>query len=241
MKLSEGVRHEAVGLALLVIAALTIPAIFYAAKSLAESMPEIKIEDGQVLIEDKAYFLGDAKWPHNSIYVCWENYYEIDPADIAIAVEAVSSTWQKHSSLNFHFNEECHEESAGLRVLVDDDELNAPHTKGLGRHLDGVRAGVVLNFSFNNWRRKCKLNKASCIRSVTVHEFGHAIGFSHEQNRPDTAGECALFSNGPNGDTYLLTPWDPDSVMNYCNERFNNGGELSPLDITALKIAYPTE
>ena len=76
-----------------------------------------------------------------------------------------------------------------------------------------------------------------CIKAIAVHEFGHAIGFAHEQNRPDTPGECQQPKQGENGDL-LLTPYDPNSVMNYCNQKYNNDGKLSPLDIGAVQKLY---
>jgi hypothetical protein len=42
---------------------------------------------------------------------------------------------------------------------------------------------------------------------------------------------------GTTGDV-LLTPYDPSSVMNYCNSKYNNDGQLSELDIAGLRQLY---
>jgi hypothetical protein len=44
---------------------------------------------------------------------------------------------------------------------------------------------------------------------------------------------------GPNGD-WEIGSWDPESVMNYCSPRWNNGGQLSTGDIAGIQQAYPT-
>jgi hypothetical protein len=36
----------------------------------------------------------------------------------------------------------------------------------------------------------------------------------------------------------MLTPYDPSSVMNYCNLKYNNEGLLSKMDIAALQTLY---
>ena len=36
----------------------------------------------------------------------------------------------------------------------------------------------------------------------------------------------------------MLTPYDAHSVMNYCNEKYNNDGRLSRWDIAALHKVY---
>jgi hypothetical protein len=36
----------------------------------------------------------------------------------------------------------------------------------------------------------------------------------------------------------MLTPYDPHSVMNYCNQKYNNDGQLSDLDVKALQQIY---
>ena len=101
-----------------------------------------------------------------------------------------------------------------------------------------AKLSKVLNHEFNNWSRSCKNMIESCVRSIAVHEFGHALGFAHEQNRPDTPGECSREHGQGQKNEIMLTPYDAKSVMNYCNEDYNNNGELSPLDTSSAQKLY---
>jgi hypothetical protein len=168
------------------------------------------------------------------IYVCWENLTPAPGSDADRVRQAVAGTWQQSSALTFAGWQPCAPRSVGIRIRVEDA---GPHTKGLGRNLNGKPAGMVLNFAFNNWSPDCRGQRDYCIKTIAVHEFGHAIGLAHEQNRADAPGECRQLAQGSPGDL-LLTPYDKDSVMNYCNPKYNNDGDLSPLDVAAVKELY---
>jgi hypothetical protein len=188
-------------------------------------------------ITDRAFPLMISKWPFNSVAVCWENPSDADATERSWVREAVEKSWQAHSGLHFTGWQPCQQNNKGIRIQIQDV---GPYAVNLGKFINGVPNGMVLNFAFHNWGSACRETEArreACIKSIGVHEFGHALGFAHEQNRPDTPGECDQPAQGPNGDK-LLTPWDKDSVMNYCNAKYNNEGLLSKFDIVAVEYIY---
>jgi len=184
----------------------------------------------------------DAVWKFEDgkpklLFVCWENPESSSTEEMDIVQRAVSASWQASSKLQFIGWGKCAETSPGIRILITDDAANGPRVQDFGRKLNKRKNGMILNFTFKNWIPACQEGpKEVWIARIAVHEFGHAIGFRHEQDRDDTVGaECKKLKTGPNPDL-VLTPYDPKSIMNYCWCEANSN--LSNFDKLAVQKLY---
>lgn len=175
-------------------------------------------------------------WSINNINVCWEDDNPAFTQHRQWVKDAVLGTWCDKADINFTGWGTCNNNSQGIRIQVDDNEDNSPHTKGLGSDLNGKKNGMVLNFELRNWGSSWRENHGleKAIKIIGIHEFGHALGIAHEHNRDDCA--CWIEPQGTVGDTYV-TPCDKESVMNYCYNA-DRDNYLSAYDIVGIQKMY---
>jgi hypothetical protein len=205
-----------------------------------------EIEEGDVRLgeADSALFgLPGSYWPINSdgvteVPVCWLTPgYATEKGWTRSSVE---SQWGAYSSVAFVGWGDCDALTPihAIRIELEDDRPESL----VGRTAFG--ASMWLNFTFNTWDpwiqdgafiAKCSFSygREHCVRHYALHEFGHALGFLHEQDRPDNGEQCDKEVVPMNGD--ILTTYDADSIMNYCAGARTT---ITHLDILGLQEVY---
>ena len=171
------------------------------------------------------YVISSALWNTKTIPVCWEDFSDSLSAHRNIAKSAVENSWAQHSSLTFTGWGECTSNSQGIRI-----QANVP---GVPSNSDSSAITGMVEMVLN-LGTGCSTD--NCRKIVTIHEFGHALGLQHEQNRDDSTS-CKPPA-GRDGDI-KIGPYDIDSVMDYCNLYSKTG--LSEGDKAAINTLYPIE
>lgn len=180
--------------------------------------------------------LSTSRWLQTSIPLCWEPTTVDYSREKTWVIDAVKNSWEEHSPLEFIGWGTCTDKQEGVHIKIADAP---PESKALGRNLNRVNDGVILNFEMKEIQIPCGTDRQQCIRTVAVHEFGHVIGLVHEMYNGKVPDTCTQ-SQGPDGD-HSLTPHDEESVMNYCNPLYGNLGKLSKGDILSVKKMYAFE
>jgi len=134
----------------------------------------------------------------------------------------IESSWNREDDSYTHEGELYHEDDAHIagerRQAAEDDAV-------CHLHPTRKRIGPRRNLSV----------QSDLLDVVSVQRH-------RQDGKPDAPAErrarMSGYSAGPDG--LQMGPYDPHSVMNYCNPVFLNNGVLSELDKKAVRLLYGT-
>ena len=157
--------------------------------------------------------------------------------------DAVERTWQRYGRLTFSGWRSCIAigGESGIHVLLETFTdgrvvpILGPDGKGhVGKFaLDGRRAQIAPDQGI--WLNPNMAEKRA--RNVAVHEFGHGLGFWHEESRFDAPSQCGN-PDGPINNNAAFGNYDTASVMSYCGGQANGEQRLSANDIASVQKVY---
>jgi hypothetical protein len=184
-----------------------------------------------------------------TVPVCWENPAAATQLRRDWTRSAVAASWQRATRVVFSEWDGCKKGEKGLRIRIQDTRPAFPG----GKTINGVVDGGSMNLTWSAFGPPgCQGTPAAvqhCIKAVAAHEFGHVLGFYHEEERADYTEPPGTPPNDPceeqsadNSSPQLLGAYDVESVMSYCGQP---GGDpttwteaLSPNDIVAVQQIY---
>lgn len=206
-----------------------------------------------VAASGSALLMTGAKWPAPGIHVCWETGLASDGSGNAVnphtrsdwvtlanlVRDTANASWGRAANLFFYGFEDCASNIASQNPGTI--AINLARFAGEGGQTD-------IGYSSARWTRMRLDPSQNGFDGQIMHEFGHALGFSHEWDRADNPHNtgCTVADGnfvGKTGD-YLGTKLDIPSIMNYSYDQGAAGCalpkpfRLSAWDIVGVQNAY---
>ena len=205
----------------------------------ASAPPASSTRDGSSLYGNKDKYLTGSP---PVMTVCWVNPGTVTAQRREWVRETIEQNWTRYARVNFTEWDTCTSAEGGVRITIQDGQPATPDGRNMTLNLLYNTAGPAGCLTNDSAREHC-------ARAVAVHEFGHVLGFYHEEERDDYTAPRGVAPGDPcakqsfaNSNKRLYGAVDLQSVMSYCGQPFSTPStwkeNLSPGDIAGVQRAY---